>query len=126
MNHVGGHEADPVTFVIYPREGSGSATFYEDAGDGYEHVNGFYGRRAITCDVEAGNMRVVIGEQNGTYVSSRRHVRLELREIATEPDSVQLGQTSAAWRYDAEHRRLIVDLHETASAQSIDVSMEAL
>jgi len=45
-------KADPLTFVmLYPCEGSGRATFYEDAGDGYEYLNGFYARRAITCEV---------------------------------------------------------------------------
>jgi hypothetical protein len=48
---------------------------------------------------------------------------LELREMASEPKAVQAGKASAAWRYDPELRRLIVDLHEVASAQSVDISM---
>jgi alpha-glucosidase len=124
MNHVGQQKADPLTYVLYPREGRGSAIFYEDAGDGYEHVDGFYARRAITCEVEAGKIRVVIGEQEGTFVPARHHVRLELREIASEPAAVRVGKTAASWRYDAEQRRLIVDLREVTSSQSIDLSME--
>jgi alpha-glucosidase len=121
MNHVGQREADPLTFVLYPGEGSGTAPFYEDAGDGYEYLNGVSARRAITCEVEAGNIRVTVGEQEGTFVPARRHTRLELREIASEPKAVRAGKASAAWRYDPEQRRLIVDLHETASSQLIDV-----
>ena len=124
MNYVDQQKADPLTFVLYPCEGSGRATFYEDAGDGYEYLNGFYARRAITCEVEAGNIRVVMGEQEGTFVPARQHIRLELREIASEPEIVQPGEASATWRYDPEQRRLIVDLHETASSQLIDLSME--
>jgi alpha-glucosidase len=124
MNYVGQHDADPLTFVLYPSEGSGAATFYEDAGDGYEYLNGFYARRTITCAVEAGNIRVVLGEQEGTFVPARRQIRLELREIASEPQSVQTGKASAVWRYDPERRRLIVDLHETTSSQLVDLSME--
>jgi alpha-glucosidase len=123
MNHVGEQPADPLTFVLYPSEGSGTAAFYEDAGDGYDHLNGSYARRAITCEVEAGNIRVAISEQEGTFVPARRHVRLELREIASEPEAVQLGKNSAVWRYDSEQRRLIVDLHETAAPHVIDLSM---
>jgi alpha-glucosidase len=121
MNHVGQREADPLTFVLYPGEGSGTAPFYEDAGDGYEYLNGVSARRAITCEVEAGNIRVTVGEQEGTFVPARRHTRLELREIASEPKAVRAGKASAAWRYDPEQRLLTVDLHETASSQLIDV-----
>ena len=123
MNHVGQQEADPLTFVLYPCEGNGRAAFYEDAGDGYEHLNGFYARRAISCQLEAGSIRVVIGEQEGTFVPERRHLRLELREIASAPQAVQLGEASAAWRYEPEQRRLVIELPETASSQVIDVSM---
>jgi alpha-glucosidase len=124
MNYVGQRDADPLTFVLYPSDGSGTASLYEDAGDGYEYMNGFYARRAISCEVEAGSIRVVIGEQEGTFVPARRHIRLELREIASEPKTVQAGDAPAAWRYDPAQRLLIVDLHETASSQSLHVSME--
>ena len=122
MNYVGQREADPLTFVLHPCEGSGSATFYEDAGDGYEHLNGFYARRAITCEVEAGHIHVEIGEQEGALLHARRHTRVELREIASEPGAVHAGK-AATWRYEPEQRRLIVDLPETAASHVIDVSM---
>ena len=124
MNHVGQREPDPLTFVLYPCEGSGEATFYEDAGDGYEYLNGFYARRAITCEVEDGNIRLAIGEQDGSLVPARRQVRLELRGIASEPRAVRAGNAPTAWRYDPEQRRLVIDLQETAASQSIDLSME--
>jgi alpha-glucosidase len=119
MNYVGQQAADPLTFVLYPSEGSGSATFYEDAGDGYEHLNGSYARRAITCEVGAGNIRVEVGEREGAFVPGRRRIRLELREIASAPTAAHAEK----WRYDREQRRLIVDLNETISSQVIDVSM---
>ena len=75
-----------------------------------------------------GKADLLIGEQEqhavGGFVPSRRKIRLELREIASEPKSVQSGESSPTWRYDPEQRRLIVDLHETASSQLIDLSME--
>jgi alpha-glucosidase len=123
MNHVGQQEADPLTFVLYPSEGSARTTYYEDAGDGYEHLNGFYARRCITCQVDAGSIQVAIGEQEGAFVPERRHVRLELREIASEPKAAQLGGASAAWRYEPEQRRLVVDLPQTASSQLVDISL---
>jgi alpha-glucosidase len=121
MNYVGQQEADPLTFVLYPSEGSGAATLYEDAGDGYEYLHGSFARRAISCEVEAGNIRVTMGEREGTFVPARRHVRLELRGIASEPKAVQSGKASASWLYEPEQRRLVIDLHETASSQLIEV-----
>jgi alpha-glucosidase len=123
MDHVGQQEADPLTFVVYPAEGIGTATFYEDAGDGYEHLKGSYARRVITCEFEGGKIRVVIGAQEGAFVPARRHVQLELREIASEPETVHVGDVPTAWGYDPGQRRLVVDLQETAPSQSIEVSM---
>jgi alpha-glucosidase len=123
MSYVGQMAPDPLTFVLYPLEGSGTTTYYEDAGDGYEHVKGSYARRAVTCEVEAGKIRVAMGEQEGTYVPARQHIRLELREIASEPGAVQLAKGSATWLYDPAQRRLIVDLPQTRSSQLIDLSM---
>jgi alpha-glucosidase len=111
------------TFVLYPFEGSGTATFYEDAGDGYEHLNGFYARRGITCEVENGHIRVAMGERDGAFVPARRHIRLELREVAAQPGTVRIGNAPAVWRYDPDQRRLIVDLDETSSSQVIDLSI---
>ena len=96
----------------------------EDAGEGYEYLNGFYARREITCEVERGNIRVVIGEQEGTFVPTRRRIRVELRGIASEPKSVQLGESPADSRYDPELRRLTVELPATASSQSLDLTMD--
>jgi hypothetical protein len=66
---------------------------------------------------------VVVGEQDGEFVPTRQHIRLELREIVAEPGSVKLGNVPAVGRYDPAQRRLIVDLHETASSQVIDLSI---
>jgi alpha-glucosidase len=124
MNHVGQHEANPLTFVLYPSEGSGRATFYEDAGDGYEYLNGSSARRAVTCEVEGGNIRVMIGQREGGFVPSRTNIRLELREIAAAPVGVQAGEASATWSYDPEQRCLAVDMRETGSSKTIHVSLE--
>jgi alpha-glucosidase len=121
MDHVGHRETDPLTFVLYPSAGSGTATLYEDAGDGYEYLNGSYSRRAISCVADEAGIRVVVGEQEGAFVPARQHVRLELREIAARPMSVQLGNGSATWRHDHEQRRLTVDLPYRTSSMLIEV-----
>jgi alpha-glucosidase len=123
MDYVGQKETDPLTFVLHPSAGSGTATIYEDAGDGYEYLNGSYSRRSITCTADAASIRVVVGEQEGTFVPTRQRVRLELREIAARPKAVQLGNGPAVWRYDREQRRLVVDLPQLTSSQLVQVRL---
>jgi alpha-glucosidase len=123
MNHVGQREADPLTFALYPCEGSGLTTFYEDAGEGYEYLNGAYARRTITCEVEAGLVRVVIGEREGGFIPPRQHIQLELRKVAAEPETVQSGEIPIPWHYDPEQKCLSFTLDETASSQVIEFSL---
>lgn len=122
IDHVDQEHADPLTLLLYPAEGSGQATLYEDAGDGYEQENGVYARRTITCAVEAGQIHVVMSEQEGTFIPARQHIRLELREISATPASVWLGATPATWHYHPEQHYIVVDLEETA--QAIDLSIQ--
>jgi len=121
VNYVGQNDSDPLTFILYPSEGNGKAMLYEDEGDGYEHLNGVYARRTITCEVEERSIRVVLGEQEGTFVPTRRRIRLELREIASEPEAVQVGEASVTWWYDPERRRLTLDLSEAPTSRLIDL-----
>ncbi len=120
-DYVGQKKTDRLTLLIYPCEGSGETTFYEDAGDGYEQENGVYARRFITCEVEDGNIRVLIGAREGLFVPARQIIQLELREVSGEPQTVLLGNDALPWRYDADQRSLMVDLAETA--QELDLSL---
>jgi alpha-glucosidase len=123
MNYVDQKIADPLTLLFYPFEGNGETVLYEDAGDGYEHLNGVYARRSIRCEVEAGNIRIIIGEQDGTFIPARQRVRLELHELPLAPTTVLLGTMPATWHYDPDQKRVVVELEETARAQTISVSM---
>lgn len=124
MSYVGQHDADPLTFLFYPCEGSGTATFYEDAGDGYEQLKGVYARRTITCQGEDGYIRVVLGTQQGTFTPTRQHIQLELREVAAAPESVHTGDVSTAWHYDPEQRCLIINLPEVVYSQIVDIKVK--
>ncbi|MDQ2715127.1 MAG: glycoside hydrolase family 31 protein [Chloroflexota bacterium] len=124
MSYVGQQDAEPLTFLCYPCEGSGTATFYEDAGDGYEQLQGVYGRRTITCDKENGYIRVILAEQQGTFTPTRQRIQLELREVAAAPESVLTEDTSTSWHYDPEQRRLIVNLNEVTGSQIVDIMIK--
>jgi alpha-glucosidase len=87
-------------------------------------LDGVYARRTIICEVKARHVRVVLGEQEGTFVPPRQRIRLELHEIVSEPEAVQVGEISAIWQYDSERRCLIIDLSETAHIQTIVFSLK--
>jgi alpha-glucosidase len=123
MNYVGEKEVDLLTLVIYPSEGAGQATLYEDEGNGYAYEQGVYARREITCERESERIRVILSERVGTYIPPRRSMQLELRAIAAVPTSVLHGENSIPWHYDAATRTLFIELPETASAQTVEVIM---
>ncbi len=123
MNYVGQQATDSLTFLLYPSEGSGQATLYEDAGDGYAQEDGSYARRTITCEGADGHIHVRLGEQEGTFVPERRYIRLELREIASNPKSISGTEDPVIWYYDPEQRRVLIDLNAGSHMQSIDVCL---
>ncbi|MGH3090004.1 MAG: TIM-barrel domain-containing protein, partial [Rubrobacteraceae bacterium] len=49
-NHTGENLDAPITYLVYPAEGSGESALYEDAGDGFTHENGEYARRKVSCE----------------------------------------------------------------------------
>ncbi len=110
---------DPLTLHLFLAEGSGQATLYEDAGNGYEYQQGVYARRTITCAVEVDEIRVSIGEQEGSYVPPRQHVRVELHAIAISPQSVRSGEQEASWQYYPKQSCVIIDLPVTADEQEL-------
>ncbi len=71
MSHVGEKTADPLTLVLYPAEGSGNSTLYEDAGDGFGYENGEYARREVSCDTAADRITARVGEREGRFVPER-------------------------------------------------------
>ncbi|HET8913677.1 MAG TPA: glycoside hydrolase family 31 protein [Ktedonobacteraceae bacterium] len=123
MNYVGEKESNPLTFVVYPGEGNGKAMLYEDSGDGYTYLNGTYARRTITCEGENKHIRVLLGEQEGSFIPPRQQIRLELREVASEPQTVLLEESSIEWLYNYEQRSVIIELKETSRAQTINLFM---
>lgn len=109
-NYVDLEQAAALTLRLYPVEGSGQAQIYEDAGDGYDQEQGVYARRAVTCAVEGNQIRVVIGQQEGSFIPPRQQLSLELCEIATAPVVVRVDRAVAAWIYYPEQRTVVIDL----------------
>jgi alpha-glucosidase len=116
--------SDPLTLLLFPAEGSGQATLYEDAGNGYEYQQGVYARRTIICAVEAGEIRVSIGAQEGRFVSPRQRVRVELRAIAASPQSVYVDEQEVVWQYHSEQRCVVIDLPVTIDSQELALHLE--
>lgn len=123
MNYVGEQANDPLTFLLYPAEGRNQATLYEDAGDGYEYVNGVYARRVITCEREERYIHILISEQEGSFVPLRQRLCLELRELPAEPEMVLLGEVQPDWRYDPTARSLFIDLEATSAALDLSIQL---
>ncbi len=76
MHYAGQEQADSLTLLLYPFEGGGQATLYEDAGDGYEQINRA-AQLTILRKIEAGTIRVLIGMREGTFVLAHQRLQEE-------------------------------------------------
>jgi alpha-glucosidase len=121
MAHTGERAVDPLTFLLYPAEGAGESTLYEDAGDGFGYGDGEYSRRAISCEESAGSITVRLGEREGSFVSEREELHLELRGFSSAPDSVEVDGESVESRHDEEGGILTVPLKETDGALTVRI-----
>ncbi|HEX5913067.1 MAG TPA: TIM-barrel domain-containing protein, partial [Rubrobacter sp.] len=81
--HTGERPNDPLTLLVYPAEGAGESTFYEDAGSGFGYEVGEYARRRISCESSDGRITIHFGERQGSFVPERKDVRLVLQGITT-------------------------------------------
>jgi alpha-glucosidase len=120
MAHVGQRRPDPLTLLIFPTEGSGALSLYEDAGDGYEHERGAYARRLITCEASADRVTVRLGRREGGYTPDRDAVELDLRGLAWAPAEVRVnGRAAPLWRH--EDGRRLVTLREGPEETVVEV-----
>ena len=100
MAHTGERPTDPLTLLLYPTDGAGESAAYEDAGDGFGYESGEYARRVVSCEESSGRVTVRVGEREGSFVPQRRELRLELRGIASPPESVTLDGEVIQADYD--------------------------
>jgi alpha-glucosidase len=121
MNHVGERPADPLTLLIYPAEGTGESTLYEDAGNGFTHERGEYARRDVVCKVLDGSISVHLSEQEGSFAPERGSVHLELGAVATRPESVSTDGERANWDYEEADGKFTVRLSERAGETTVEV-----
>lgn len=123
MNYVNQTQADPLTLVLYPSEGHGQSTLYEDGGDGYEQLNGVYARRTIICEVEAGTIRVLISAQEGTFAPTRQRLQLELRTVSSAPQAVWSAKDLISWHYHPAHRTVLIELEESPETLELSITL---
>ncbi len=114
-------KADLLTLLLYPAEGTGESTLYEDAGNGFGYQSGEYARRTIACEVMGGGITVRIGEREGSFVPERKSVHLELRQVNTRPENVLVNGEEADWDYEESGGSITVRLAETADEVSVEV-----
>ena len=76
MAHTGAAAPDPLTLriALAPGAAAGSASLYEDEGDGFGYEEGAYARRVIDCD----GRQVRIGAREGAWIPPRERVVVEL------------------------------------------------
>ncbi len=122
MNHTGEKTTDPLTFLLYPANGYDETAFYEDAGDGFGYQDGEYARRSVTCEASEDEIKVRLGEREGSFTPERQQVVLELHCVHA-PEGVRINGEEADCRYDEESRRLSISLTESPAETSVEVRL---
>jgi alpha-glucosidase len=87
--HTDERTEEPLTLLVYPAEGKGESTLYEDAGNGFGYEAGEYARRKVSCEASDERITVHIDEREGSFVPGRGEMRLELRGV-TEARGVRV------------------------------------
>jgi alpha-glucosidase len=121
MSYVGERPADPLTLLLYPADGSGETTLYEDAGNGFAYERGEYARRGVICEVLGGSISVRLTEQEGSFVPERGSVHLELVGVNTRPENVLTNGEEADWDYEEAGGKIVVPLGEDATETTVEV-----
>ena len=122
MNYVGERPPDPLTLLVFPAEGAGSLTLYEDMGDGYEHERGVYSRTRVTCTTDQDTAVVELSARDGAYTPRRERIELLVRGLGARPRAVGLnGAATDTWRWDEDSA--LVALPVTASPQHVAIAL---
>ncbi len=121
MNYVGERPADPLTLLLYPADGSGETTLYEDAGNGFGYERSEYARRGVICEVLSGSISVRLTEQEGSFAPERGATHLELRAVNTRPENVLANDEEADWDYEEADGRITVRLAESTGETTVEV-----
>lgn len=123
MNHVEEKPPDPLTFLLYPAEGRGERSLYEDAGDGYGYRDGEYARRTVTCERSGSHVTVRLGDREGSFVPDRRSVVLELHGLDARPESVTADGEETSSGYAETAGTLTVTLEESPRETVVEVGL---
>ena len=118
-SHTGERPDDPLTLLVYPSQGKGESTLYEDAGNGFGYEEGEYARRKISCESSDGRIIIRLGEREGSFVPGRGDVRLELRGITTAQSVLVDGEERRPEQ--GEGGILTVSLDEGAGPTRVEV-----
>ena len=119
--HTDERPTDPSTLLVHPAEGTGEATLYEDAGNGFGYEQGEYAWRKISCETSDDRITVRLGEREGSFVPEREDVRLELRGVAAAQSVLVNGEERGVGH--VMDNILIVSLGEEAGSTTIEVNL---
>ncbi len=120
-SHTGEGPTDPLTLLIYPAQGKGESTLYEDVGNGFGYMEGEYARRRVSCESSDDRITVRIGEREGSFAPEREEVRLELRGVAAAQSVLVDGEERGPVR--EEDGALTVPLGEEAGSTTVVVTL---
>lgn len=117
------HPVDPLRLDVYPSDEVSSFTLYEDAGDGFEAVDGEgYARTSYTVERLPSGARLSVSARQGTFSPPLRKVVVRFHRVehgatavrrggvamAEHPSFESLAQAGEGWWWDERDLSLVV------------------
>jgi alpha-glucosidase len=112
--------ADQLTWLIFVAPGAeGSATLFDDAGDGYGFERGEYARHSVRCLSDT-TIELRFEALTGEFDAGYRTVELDVRGL-DRPGQVSLdGQAVTTWEFSDD--RLLVTLPASRAARTVQIT----
>jgi alpha-glucosidase len=96
MNHVGERSTAPLTLLLFPADGSGKSTLYEDAGNGFGYEDGEYARQRVICEASGDGFSVRLGEREDSFVTGMLRRQLAHRALISRGEDCWCSEQSSS------------------------------
>jgi alpha-glucosidase len=118
---AGGEPPDTLTWLVCvaPDSDAGVGAHYDDAGDGYAHLDGAFVRDRVTCEVAADGVDLTLSRE-GSGQRRQAHVQFDIRGVARPALVLMDGEPFDDWEHSADW--LLIRLGAGVEAHHIHVA----
>jgi alpha-glucosidase len=121
LEHDSPERADPLTWLVFVADADdGTASVYDDAGEGFTFENGDFARFTLTCSAGS-SITLQLGPKEGSFTPHHSTMEFDIRGAAARPTQITAnGVAINDWEYT--DTRLLIRLPTTTVATEIEIA----